>query len=465
MKIKLSMKNLLVILILAFGIIVSELHAQFPNENTTLLAQVDGHGEGYSALWGYTAPNGREYAILGCSTGTAFIDITDTTNIHEVDFVPGVPSNWREMKVHSTYAYVVSEGANSRLQIIALQYLPDSVSLVSTYSYNGYTNTHSISQSGPYLYLNGGDNTYISGNEPGGTTILDITNPVSPVKRGLWSTYYVHDCRVINDTMYSSNIFSGHISVINVANKDNPVTINSWVNNPNPFPHNTALAENHRYIYTTDETSSPAGVLKVWDKQNLNNVTLVTTWQPSNITNSIVHNVEIYGSLAVIAHYTAGIRVLNISNPTAPQEIAWYDTYPSTDGNFYAGCWGVYMFPASKKIIGSDMSGGLFVIKVNSKTIGILEEGSTAKLYSLQQNYPNPFNPATTIEYSLPKSEYVTIKIFDELGREAGIIVDEFKRGGNHKVSYDAGRLSSGIYFYSIQAGNYKETKRMTLIK
>jgi hypothetical protein len=72
---------------------------QLANQNTIFYAQKDEHGNGYSALWGYAAPNGREYAILGCNTGTAFIDITDTANIHEVDFVTGVNSGWREMKV------------------------------------------------------------------------------------------------------------------------------------------------------------------------------------------------------------------------------------------------------------------------------------------------------------------------------------------------------------------------------
>lgn len=438
--------------------------SQLPDNNTTLLAQKDEHGEDYSALWGYTAPNGREYAILGCSTGTAFIDITDSANIHEVDFLPGEPSRWREMKIFSNYAYIVSEGANSRLQVVSLQYLPDSVSLITTYSYSNYTNTHTISQSGPYLYLNGGDNTY-GGNEQGGTTILDITNPQSPVKRGQWSNYYVHDCRVINDTLYAANIFFTTITLINVSNKDNPVAINSWINNPNPFPHNTALATNHRYIYTTDETSSPPGRLKVWDKQDLNNVTLAATWQPTNISNSIVHNVEIYGDLAVIAHYTAGIRILDISNPVAPKEIGWYDTYRLSDENFYSGCWGIFMFPASGKIIGSDMSGGLFVIRLTNPPIGIIQETGTAFSYSLQQNYPNPFNPVTNIEYSIPKAGHVSILIYDALGQKIGVLVDEYRPAGSYKVNYDAGRLPSGIYFYSLTAGSYRETKKMVLIK
>lgn len=460
------MKKSLLFLFAAL-IISANIYSQLPNQNTILLANKDEHGNGYSALWGYAGPNGREYAILGCNTGTAFYDITDTANIHEVDFVTGVTSGWREMKVFSSYAYVVSEGTNSRLQIIALQYLPDSVSLVATYSFTGYTKTHSISQSGPYLYLHGGNVTQ-GGTDPGGITILDITNPTAPVKRGSWSNFYVHDSRILNDTIYACNIYDppGTISVINAANKDNLTTIASWVNNPNPFPHNCAIPNDRRFIYTTDETSSPNGKLKVWNKSNLNNVTLVTTWQPTNITTAIVHNVEIYNNLAVIAHYTAGIRILDITNPQVPNEIAWYDTYPSSNSSQFSGCWGVFMFPSSGKIIGSDISGGLFVIKVGNNLTGISENQSIPSDFSLQQNYPNPFNPSTTIEYSVPKSSYVTLKVFDVLGRQVALLADEFKIAGSYKQNFDAGRLASGIYYYTLAADNgFTETKKMILNK
>jgi len=460
------LKKLSFIIVLIFGLSIN-LFSQLPDSNTIFLGQKDEHGNGYSAIWGYAGSNGREYAILGCNTGTAFIDITDPGNIHEVDFVTGVTSGWREMKVFSSYAYVVSEGTNSRLQVIALQYLPDSVSLVATYSYPGYTKTHSISQTGPYLYLNGGDNTN-GGSNAGGVTCLDITNPQSPIKRGSWSAQYVHDCRVVNDTIYAANIYNppGTISVINTINKDNLITVNSWVNSPNPFPHNCALPNNRRYIYTTDETSSPNGKLKVWDKQNLSNVVLVTTWQPRYITTAIVHNVEIINNLAVIAHYTAGIRILDITNPTAPTEIAWYDTYPSTNSNNFAGCWGVFMFPSSGKIIGSDMSGGLFVIKIGSPPVGITNNGNIPVDFSLKQNYPNPFNPATTIEFNLSKASFVKIKVIDAIGRQVALLADEYKQAGNYKINYDAGRLSSGIYFYNLTTDNgFSDTKKMTLVK
>ncbi|MCC6865440.1 MAG: choice-of-anchor B family protein [Ignavibacteria bacterium] len=459
------------LILFIFTMFSNTAYSQLGNSNMTLLANKNQHPSAtmYSALWGYRAPNGREYAILGCATGTAFIEITDTANIVERDFLTGNSSSWREMKTYSHYAYIVSEASNSGLQIVDLQYLPDSVHLVRTFFYTGYTHTHSIQQDGPYLYLNGGNVTSTLPDH-GGVKILDLTsNPELPVVRGGWGTYYIHDCRVRNDTMYACNIYDppGTVSVINVANKDNPVTINSWVNNPNPFPHNCALVPNGRtYIYTTDETATPPGKLKVWNISNLSNVTFVTSWQPTGITNAIVHNVEIYGNYALVAHYTAGIRLIDISNPTSPTEIAYYDTYPSNNNNTYNGLWGVYMFP-SGKIIGSDRQTGLYVVKPTIQLVGInVPSNNSPEKFELKQNYPNPFNPSTNIEFNIKKSGYVTLKVYDILGRQVALLADEFKQAGSYKVSYDAGRLSSGIYYYTLQTDNgFSETKKMVLNK
>jgi len=91
--------------------------------------------------------------------------------------------------------------------------------------------------------------------------------------------------------------------------------------------------------------------------------------------------------------------------------------------------------------------------------------------YELQQNYPNPFNPVTTISYSLPEESNVTIKIFNTLGNEVGTIVNERQNTGSYNVSYNAMSLSSGVYFYRIEAYSLKdsrvfiETKKMSVIK
>jgi hypothetical protein len=85
--------------------------------------------------------------------------------------------------------------------------------------------------------------------------------------------------------------------------------------------------------------------------------------------------------------------------------------------------------------------------------------------FSLKQNYPNPFNPTTRIEFTIPKGEYVELKLYDLLGKEIGILVQGPYEAGRYMFDFNAGNLSSGIYFYTITAGQFKDTKKMLLVK
>lgn len=85
--------------------------------------------------------------------------------------------------------------------------------------------------------------------------------------------------------------------------------------------------------------------------------------------------------------------------------------------------------------------------------------------FSLKQNYPNPFNPKTNIQFSIPQSEFVTLTIFDMLGKEIEIVVNEELSSGTYMIDWDASKYSSGTYFYRIHAGQFTDTKKMTLIK
>jgi len=85
--------------------------------------------------------------------------------------------------------------------------------------------------------------------------------------------------------------------------------------------------------------------------------------------------------------------------------------------------------------------------------------------FSLEQNYPNPFNPITNISFSIPKVAYVSLKVFDVLGRELLTLIDEEKMIGSYKVEFDGSKFSSGIYFYQMRAGNFTDTKKLLLIK
>ena len=85
--------------------------------------------------------------------------------------------------------------------------------------------------------------------------------------------------------------------------------------------------------------------------------------------------------------------------------------------------------------------------------------------FSLLQNYPNPFNSSTKILYSIPRSGFVTLTVYDILGREIQTLVSEFQKANTYSVNFDASKLSSGLYFYKLQLGNFVETKKMLLLR
>ncbi len=92
-------------------------------------------------------------------------------------------------------------------------------------------------------------------------------------------------------------------------------------------------------------------------------------------------------------------------------------------------------------------------------------EIDSATTYSLSQNYPNPFNPSTVISFVVPNNGFVTLKIYDLLGREVKTLVNEYKSQGKYSVSFGASHLASGVYFYQLKAGNYSSIKKMVLLK
>jgi hypothetical protein len=89
----------------------------------------------------------------------------------------------------------------------------------------------------------------------------------------------------------------------------------------------------------------------------------------------------------------------------------------------------------------------------------------TPKDYSLSQNFPNPFNPVTKINFALPKQGFVTLKIYDIVGREVQTLVSEMKQAGYYSIDFSGSSLSSGVYFYKIQTDDFVSVKRMVLIK
>lgn len=108
---------------------------------------------------------------------------------------------------------------------------------------------------------------------------------------------------------------------------------------------------------------------------------------------------------------------------------------------------------------------GNWILKtLNSVVVGV-ENEVVLNEYKLEQNYPNPFNPSTTISFNLANSGSTSLKIYDVIGNQVVELVNGNLEAGWHKVDFDASKLTSGIYFYTLTSGSFTETRKMTLLK
>ena len=113
-----------------------------------------------------------------------------------------------------------------------------------------------------------------------------------------------------------------------------------------------------------------------------------------------------------------------------------------------------------------DRNGKIFRLVDNVEIIGIHPISTVIpKSYSLSQNYPNPFNPVTTIRFNLPHAGNVRLTVYDALGKEIKLLVNENLQAGIYETDFDAANIPSGVYFYRIESAGYTETKKMVLVK
>jgi hypothetical protein len=110
---------------------------------------------------------------------------------------------------------------------------------------------------------------------------------------------------------------------------------------------------------------------------------------------------------------------------------------------------------------------GFTILKGNTEIVFNIDEDKNGfiKEFELQQNYPNPFNPTTNIQYAISSRQFVKLTVYDLLGREIETLVNEEKTAGTYEVTWYAGGLPSGVYFYQLRAGEFIETKKMLLLK
>ncbi|MFN0157324.1 MAG: choice-of-anchor B family protein [Bacteroidota bacterium] len=324
-------------------------------------------GTALSSLWGYTAPNGREYALVGIagsgsgsiSGGTSIVDITDHTNPRVVTHIVGPNNTWREMKTYRHYAYVVTDAVSGTgVQIIDLSRLPDTASLVTTFSYaNGARNINrsfTITISDGFMYLNGCANW-----SPGGILIFDLRNdPLNPQFVGEYQPMYIHDSFVLRDTIYASAIQAGGGLIIADARNKGSIQMIGRIAYPNSGTHNAAVTKDRQYVLTTDERSHPQLNVKVWDIGNLPSIPTATSATFTINPVSTVHNVHIRGDFAYCSWYQGyGLQIADISNPVSPVLAAGYRTSAADLA------WESYPYFPSGKIIVGDMQTGLWIFR------------------------------------------------------------------------------------------------------
>jgi choice-of-anchor B domain-containing protein len=310
-------------------VFINHLYAQ----NVDLLGQLNPHPNlDYSDIWGYASQDGSEYALMGVTGGTSIIDVTDPENPVEVDFVPGPlapPYEWRDIKVHSHYAYVGTEGSGpgSGMQVIDLSYLPDSASLVNTFD-STFSSSHNLFIADGYAYVVG-----TSGG--GGMHILNLNDPANPVETGYFTgSGYIHDVYVWNDTVVTctgNQSGGGRYDLVDVADKSVPQIISQSPGLPGIYAHSGWMTEDKQYFIAAEEFN--VRDLMVYDLQDRSTWDLVVpSWQMS--VTSPIHNIFVLGNYAHISYYKDGYVVLDISDPANPLFAGQYDTYPGNSGTY-----------------------------------------------------------------------------------------------------------------------------------
>ncbi|MEL6276695.1 MAG: choice-of-anchor B family protein, partial [Bacteroidota bacterium] len=334
--------------------------------NTVLRSRVQYPDALLNDIWGYTAPDGTEYALVGKRNGVSIVSLADPDNAVEVDVIPGQQSVWRDLKAFGDYAYVVADQGNEGLTIIDLSTLPDSV----TWTHNNLqppgggtlNRAHNI-----YIDTETGL-AYISGSNlnGGGMLIYDIaSNPGSADFVAFAPNIYAHDVYVQDGRMYASEINIGRLAIYDVSDPRD-VTFIGERETPFAFTHNAWTTADGNYVFTTDERADAP--VAAYDISDPSTPVLIDEFRPGRSVGSSVipHNVHVLNEYLAISYYTDGLEIVDVSVPDNGIEVAYYDTWLGGDGGFN-GSWGAYPFLPSGLVLATDIANGLFVIEVDYK--------------------------------------------------------------------------------------------------
>ncbi|MFN8154221.1 MAG: choice-of-anchor B family protein [Bacteroidia bacterium] len=452
-----------------------QLHAQvyeqqnislLSNWNDTAIVAEPFYGIRYNGVWGWHDGAGHEYALIGATDGVHVIDVTNPSAATRVDFVPGRRSGciWREIKTYQHYAYLISDDSPpNSFQIIDLQYLPDSVSLVYD-SDSLFQRAHTLFVDGNKLYCG-----IVKGGITSGTSsmsVYSLNDPENPsFLRDLDTDYgstftnqQVHDMFVRNDTVYASAAFDGlfilhYDSVVNQF-----MMLGSLTSYPaQGYNHSSALTDDGHTLVFCDEV--PTGLpVKVLDVQDMSNLTVTATFQSN--PGPTPHNPFMVGNWCYIAYYQDGLQVYDVSDPVNPWRIGYFDTQFLTPqggpytGQSYSGAWGAYPYLPSGHVLVSDMQNGLYVLDISQMT-GLQDQDGEAS-FSL---FPNPVSGEELVSIRLYDQHLNTLKMLDATGR----VVLTREINGASTLRLPIGDYSSGLYFLEVSGTKGRAVRKLMI--
>lgn len=319
--------------------------------NVDFVSRLDQHFT-YSDVWGYRAPNGKEYALLAADVGTAVIDCTNPASPVERGFIAGPQTMLRDIKTWSTYAYVVSENGPG-MQIIDLTDA-DNPSLVTTWGTSDFGRAHNlaIDVGTGWIYAVGTDV---------GTVVYDAsTNPAAPSLVGIYGgpsiSTYIHDMAVQNGVGHAAMVFNGTYRTLDVTTW--PFQTLSEQPSAAIFAHNAWPSADDQLAVTTDEQEG--GLVEFWNISNPSAPQSLSAYSPNTL--AVPHNAFLVGDYCHASWFTEGYRLLDVSDPAAPVEIGFFDTYEGPTGTLQ-GAFGVYPFQPSGIVYVSDRNLGLVVLR------------------------------------------------------------------------------------------------------
>jgi len=341
-------------------------------------------------IWGWSdSESGKEYALVGRSDGTSFVDVTNPgmpTYLGNLPMTEGSnAAAWRDMKVYQDHVYIVADGAGQHgMQVFDLTRLRDMNGtnpgiIEADFLYTEIASSHNIviNEATGFGYSVGSS----SGGETcgGGLHMIDLHNPKLPTFIGCFAdpstgrrgTGYSHDAQCVTyagpDTEHAGKeICMGSnetaLSIADVSDKDNPEAI-SMVVYPNvAYAHQGWLSEDHEFFYMNDEGDEPQGLVDgtrtlVWDVRDLDEPVLVNEYIATTTTTD--HNLYIKDNLMYQSNYGSGLRILDITDRENPVEVGFLDTTPNGGG----GSWSNYPYFNSGAIAVTSMGEGLFMVR------------------------------------------------------------------------------------------------------